>query len=126
MKNDIGLLILRVVFAGMLCFRHGWGKLMSFSTVAMGFPDPYHLGSKVSLGLAVFAEVFCALFVLVGIATRFACIPLIITFLTIFFVVLGAMPFGQRELSLLYLTVFVVIAFVGPGNFSLDHLMKKK
>ena len=126
MKTDIGLVILRVVFAGMLCFRHGWGKLINFSSVAVGFPDPFHVGGKVSLGLTIFAEVFCALFVLVGVATRFACLPLIITFLTIFFVVLGATPFGQREIALLYLTVFVVIALVGPGNFSLDHLMKKK
>ncbi len=126
MKTDLGLLLLRVTFAGMLLCRHGWGKLIHFSNTYTGFPDPLHVGSKISLGLAVFAEVFCAALVVVGIATRYACAPLIVTFLIIVFLVLGSTPFGQREMAVLYLTVFTVIALVGPGNFSLEHLMKKR
>lgn len=126
MKTDLGLLLLRLVFAGMLCFRHGWGKLANFSSVAVGFPDPLHIGAKLSLALAIFAEVFCALFVIVGVATRFACAPLIFTFFVIVFLVLHSTPFAQREMAVLYLTVFTVIALVGPGNFSVDHMKSRR
>jgi len=126
MRTDLGLLLLRVVFGGMLFFRHGWGKLIGFSQNAIGFPDPFHVGGQVSLALAVFAEVFCALCVCVGLGTRIACIPLLITFVTIVFVVLASTPFGQREVAMMYLAAFGVIALIGPGNLSLDHMMKKK
>ncbi len=126
MQNNLGLLLLRLCFGGMLFFRHGWGKLIHFSTVAHSFPDPLHVGTKVSLGLATFAEVFCALCVAAGLATRIACIPIIITFLTINFLVLSSTPLGQRELSLIYLIGFSVIALVGPGSFSADHMMKQR
>jgi len=126
MRTDLGFLTLRVFFGGMLFFRHGWAKLINFSQVSTGFPDPLHVGAKVSLGLAVFAEVFCALCVCVGLATRIACIPLIVTFLVVTFLVLASTPVGQRELAMMYLAAFSVIALIGPGNFSLDHMMKKK
>ncbi len=126
MRTDLGLLLLRVFFGGMLFFRHGWGKLINFSQVAIGFPDPLNLGSKVSLSMAIFAEVFCALCVCIGLATRIACIPLVLTFTVIVFVVLATTPMGQRELALMYLVVFGVIGLIGPGNLSLDHMMKKK
>ena len=126
MQSNIGLLLLRVFFGGMLFFRHGWGKLINFSTVANGFPDPMHVGSKISLGMVTFAEVFCALCVAVGLATRIACVPLIITFLVVVFLVLGATPLGQRELAMMYLCAFSVIALTGPGNFSVDHMMKNR
>jgi putative oxidoreductase len=126
MRTDLGLLLLRVFFGGMLFFRHGWAKLINFSQVAIGFPDPLHVGGKVSLSLAIFAEVFCALLVCVGLATRVACIPLIVTFTIITFLVLATTPVGQRELAMMYLVVFGVIGLVGPGNLSLDHMMKKK
>ncbi len=126
MRTDLGLLLLRVSFGGMLFLRHGWAKLTGFSHVAIGFPDPLHVGAKVSLGLAVFAEVFCALCVCIGLATRVACIPLLITFAVITFIVLATTPFGQREVAMMYLVVFGVIALIGPGNLSLDHMLKKK
>src|SRR5690625_5427446 len=69
-QNAIGLLLLRLVFAGTLLYGHGWGKLMGWSERSAVFPDPIGLGSPVALALAIGAEVFCALLVIFGLFTR--------------------------------------------------------
>src|SRR5258705_3055008 len=63
------LLLLRVVF-GALLITHGWPKLMNFASLSQKFADPLHVGRAASLGMTVFAEVFCSVFVILGLLTR--------------------------------------------------------
>ena len=51
------LLALRILF-GVLLLSHGIQKWTNFSAMSESFPDPLGVGSTLSLGLAVFAEVF--------------------------------------------------------------------
>ncbi len=125
MRTDLGVLILRVATAGTMLFSHGMGKLHNFTNLAGVFPDPLHLGSSTSLVLAIFAEVVCSVFVMIGLATRLACIPLIITMLVAILVIHAADPWDKKEFAFLYLIPFVTIALVGPGRFSLDNLRKR-
>lgn len=53
------LLALRILF-GVLLLSHGIQKWTNFSAMSESFPDPLGVGSTLSLGLAVFAEVFCS------------------------------------------------------------------
>lgn len=125
-QHAIALLLLRVVFSFTLIYGHGWGKLIGWSERSQVFPDPIGLGSPVALALAIGAEVFCALLVLVGLGTRLAAIPIIITMLVIIGVVHAGDPFGKIELPLLFLTSYIAIAVMGAGDFSLDALLKKR
>jgi|SRR5690625_154533 len=125
-QNAIGLLLLRLVFAGTLLYGHGWGKLMGWSERSAVFPDPIGLGSPVALALAIGAEVFCALLVIFGLFTRVAALPVIITMLVIIGIVHAGDPFGKIELPLLFLTGFTAIAIMGAGDFSIDALLKKR
>ena len=52
------LLALRILF-GVLLLSHGIQKWTNFSVMSESFPDPLGVGSTLSLGLAVFGEVFC-------------------------------------------------------------------
>ncbi len=123
---DIGLLFLRVSAGGLLLFGHGLGKLMGFSQMATVFPDPLGLGVKFTLVIAVFAEFFCALLVMVGLSTRLATIPIIGTLLTAAVVVHAADPWAKKEFALLYAFAFITIALTGPGAFSLDGIVKMR
>ncbi len=125
-RLDIGALLLRLAFGGTMLVQHGLPKLLSFSSKMDRFPDPIGLGSTVSLSLAVSAEVFCAAAVVVGLFTRLAAIPLMITMLVAFFVVHGGDPFQKRELAFVYLVAYAAIALIGPGRFSLDRKLRKK
>lgn len=116
---DLGLFILRVLSAAFL-LTHGWPKVSAFTQRMNSFPDPFGVGSVTSFSLVVFAEFFCSILVIIGLWTRFAVVPIIITMITIVFVIHGADPFGKKEVALLYLASFTTIFFTGPGKYSID------
>lgn len=118
--RDIGLLVFRTVFGGLMLIQHGYPKLTNFSDKAGSFPDPLGVGTELSLALAVSAEFFCALLVIIGLATRVAAIPLIFTMAIAAFYIHGADPLGDKEMALLYGTAFLTLFLSGPGRLSLD------
>ncbi len=121
--TSVWLLIARVA-AGAAMLTHGWPKLqMLINGGGAKFPDPMGVGATASLGLAVFAEAFCAALLIIGLATRLAALPLMITMAVAFFIVHGGDPFAKRELAAMYLVVFGTVAVFGPGRFSLDQLI---
>jgi putative oxidoreductase len=104
-----------------MIMAHGLPKLSSFSEKMETFPDPLGVGSTLSLSMAVFSEVFCSIFLLIGYKTRFFTAPLVITMLVAFFLVHGQDPFRDRELAFMYLLAYVAIMFTGAGKYSLDR-----
>ncbi|WP_143310172.1 DoxX family protein [Chitinophaga vietnamensis] len=118
------MLVLRLVFGGLILL-HGWPKLINFAAKARTFPDPLHVGHTTSLGMTVFAEVFCAVFIIIGLLTRLAAIPLVICMSVIIFIINAHQPVDKIELPVMYLAAFVVILFTGPGRVSIDGLIGK-
>ena len=121
--TDAGLFILRLSCA--LMALHGWDKFADFYDGIADWPDPFHVGTVVSKGLTVFAELFCTLFVALGLFTRYALIPLIVCMLVIVFVIHAGDPLGEREHGLLYLLGYLTLMLNGPGKYSLDWLIRK-
>lgn len=119
------LLAVRIIF-GLLLLSHGMQKWTNFTQLATQFPDPLGLGSEVSLGLAIFAELFCSLGFIFGILYRLALIPMIFTMCMAFFVVLGKEAFQARELPFAYLAVFVIMYIAGPGKYAIDRYLAKR
>jgi len=116
---DLAILFLRIGTA-CLVMTHGIPKLLKIINGDFSFGDPLGLGSAVSLVLATFAEVICAIFVLIGLWTRLATIPLIFTFIVIVFVVYAGDPFGDKELPLFFLIAFLSLFLTGAGKYSID------
>lgn len=117
---SLGLLILRLAAGGMLIYGHGWGKLTHFAERSQTFSDPIGLGSPVSLGLAVFAEVFCAALVMIGFATRLAATPPAFLLAVAVFIHHADDPFQRKELALIYFAAFLTLVFTGGGRYGLD------
>lgn len=82
------------------------------------------IGSQFSLILVLFAELFCSMFLILGLFTRFAAIPLIIAMAVAIFSANAGKPITESELAVLYGTVFIAILFVGPGKISIDGMMR--
>ncbi|MGH9458254.1 MAG: DoxX family protein [Thermoanaerobaculia bacterium] len=139
---SIGLLILRLGVAGYL-LTHGWGK---FQMLAGGkfdqFGDPIGIGATASLILIFFAEFVCSILVIIGLGTRFAAIPVVIAMGVAAFVAHGGDPWtagggaslffagesqswASKEPALVFLLVFLSLAFTGAGRFSLDALIAR-
>jgi putative oxidoreductase len=126
-KNvDFVLLLLRAAIGGMM-LTHGLGKLtMLFGNDPIVFPDPIGVGITTSLALAAFTQVICSIFLIFGVATRFSAIPLSITMVLAAFVVHANDDFAGKEMALLYLLIYVVLAIVGAGKYSIDNWLSKK
>lgn len=126
MRTDIGLLILRVFPALMMLLAHGLPKIEKFSVMKDSFPDPLGLGSSLSLGLTIFAEVVCAGLLVLGVFTRYVAVPLLITMIVAAFIVHSADPWNKKEFALLFAIPCLSLIFTGPGRFSLDRLFLKQ
>ncbi|MEL1246300.1 DoxX family protein [Flavobacterium sp. DGU11] len=122
---DTALLLVRLTVS-CLIMTHGLQKLtMLLGSAPVEFADPLGIGPVPSLILAIFAEVVCSFLIILGVATRFSCIPLIVTMLVAIFSVHASDPLGAKELPVLYLLVFVVFFVTGAGKFSVDYLIKR-
>lgn len=121
---NFGMFILRVV-TGLLLVNHGYSKLIQFSTLRYKFMNFMSLGSTISLSLIIFAEFFCGIFLVLGLFTRFACIPIIVAMSVIVFSVTRGHIFDEGEKSAIYLAATIAILFCGPGKISVDGMIGK-
>ncbi len=128
LKNiDLGLLLLRLSLGFFMIYGHGWRKMIKLSTERpIEFGNPLGLGPELSLGLAVLAEVLCSVLIMLGLFTRWALIPLIVTMLVAYLKVHFDDPFGRQEKALLYLFPYLALFFAGPGKYSLDAIWRKE
>lgn len=122
---SFAILVLRVGTGSLIMINHGLDKLIHFAQKASNFSDPFHIGSTTSLSLVVFAEFFCAAFIILGLFTRLACIPLIIAMAVALIYVNRWNFFGAGEEAGLFLVCFVALLFTGPGKVSLDRFIGK-
>lgn len=119
--DDAAFLVLRIGLGFGMLFGHGWKKLMKLvNEDTIEFMGQSGSTATLLLGLVVFSEVFCSLFLIVGLFTRWAAVFLIFTMcVAVFFVHYGD-PFMKVEKGFLYLVGFVAIFLAGAGDLSID------
>lgn len=123
---DLGLLILRTGI-GVLMLVHGLPKMASLvSDQPVQFPSVFGLGATIFLGLAVSAEVFCSMLLVLGLGTRLAAILLIITMLVSELHIHGNAPFAKQEMGIHYLLAYIVLLMTGPGRYSVDFALANR
>jgi putative oxidoreductase len=123
---SLGLLALRVGTGGLMIYGHGWDKLSHFGEKSKTFGDPLNLGPTLSLGLVTFAEFFCSILLIIGLATRFAAFPLAVAMGVAGFIHHAADPWMKKELAFVYLVAFIALMFTGGGPLSLDALLFRR
>lgn len=102
---------------------HGYSKLerlLEHGTDAQ-FADPFGIGMFPTLLLAILSEVICPILVILGIKTRFAAIPVIITMVIAAFVAHAGDPWAKKEMAFLYLIAYTVIALIGAGRYAINR-----
>ena len=73
--------------------------------------------------MVVFSELVCSFALIFGILQRIVLIPMMLTMCVAFFIVHGADAFQVRELSFVYLIMFVILYITGPGQYSFDAVI---
>jgi putative oxidoreductase len=122
----LGPLLVRITL-GVTFMSTGWGKLQDLPKVTaffteLGIPAPHF-----NAILAASAELVCGTALLLGLLTRLATIPLIVTMIVAIVTAKRAQLDGVIDLLGLeewtYIAAFVWLALVGPGAASLDRLL---
>lgn len=121
---NFGALVLRLSTAGLL-LPHGYDKLVHFAQMKGKMINFMGIGTTASLSLLIFAELFCTLFVILGLATRLAAIPPMIAMFVALWKGHNLDIFGQGEKAALFMFGFLVILVIGPGRASIDGAMGK-
>ena len=121
---NFALLILRIGM-GSLMLAHGYDKLVHFARYKGNFINFLGMGSGPSLALVIFAEFFCALFLIVGLFSRLVAIPIVISLSIALWKAHQFDFFGGGEKAALLLTGFIAILLLGPGKASVDGLVGK-
>ena len=117
-KASLLLLASRIVF-GLTFASHGLDKLQHFSDIAAHFPAPFGWSGDVAVSLSIFGEL------VFGFLTRLALLPMIFTMIVAFTTVHGS-SVSNGELAFLYLVIFILSWFAGPGKYSIDGIISRK
>lgn len=124
-SEEVGKLVLRLIFAGTLFLNYGFPTFYDLIQGNFEYANPLGIGMGISKILVAFGQFFCAFIIIIGWKTRLACIPLLSIFLVAFFIEHFDDPFEYKELSLLYLGAFLVLFLMGPGKYAVDYWNKK-
>ncbi|PWE00944.1 DoxX family protein [Marinilabilia rubra] len=130
-EKDLAALILRVGFGFFMAFGHGLGKLQMLLAGNIQFPALLGISPTINLILAILAEFVAGIMVMIGLRTRLASIPLMITMAVAAFMVHAGDPLfssggASKEFALLYLIGFAGTFFLGSGRFSVDAIAGKR
>jgi putative oxidoreductase len=139
-KNpDLGILLFRVVIAGLVIRFHGWGKLAGWKDEPMHlpnlfaldgwrkefhtFPNYIHISSELSYVLVTWFETFGSLMVIAGLCTRFNALGMVITLMVAWFFHHHMHFSGPNsgEVPFAYAFGYLLIFLAGAGKYSLDR-----
>lgn len=121
---NIAMFLLRAGL-GVLLLPHGFEKLVHFNEMKSKFFNLLGMGSTVSLILVIFAELVCAILLILGLLSRGAALVIFFQFCVIVWKVNQFGIFGKGEDDFLFLLISFVLVLVGPGKFSIDRAMGK-
>ena len=121
-NQEVGLLILRLAFSITFCM-HGFHKLTHGAgdgyqaLVDGGIPGQF-------MYFAYISEVVAPILILLGIFTRISIITVIVTMVTIFYVLPFPIGLGEHgelniEVHIFYTLVPLALFFTGPGRYRL-------
>lgn len=125
----LGPALVRVTL-GVVFMGTGWGKLHSLDKVTSFFMDLGLPAPHFQAILVASTEFFGGLAILVGVATRLAAFPLMITMIVAILTAKRSEIDGLSSLlgfeEFSYLAMYLWLVVAGPGKLSIDHLIARR
>jgi putative oxidoreductase len=123
---DVALCGLRITGCLMLVSVHGIPKLLHFDHELGLIEDPFGMGSLLTLSLAIFAEVLCPVFIVLGVLTRLATLPVLFLLAVSVIWVHPEWSLAEGQFAWLLLIVFSTIFVAGPGRLALGTRLARR
>jgi putative oxidoreductase len=115
---------------GLLFMSTGWGKVHSLDKVTHFFESLHIPAPGFNAVLVGYSELVCGTLLVVGLATRLATVPLIVSMIVA--ILTAKLPDLHNLFDLVrfdeftYLCVLVMIAIIGPGKVAIDHPLARR
>lgn len=119
-RIEAGLFFLRLTGGLLLLYVHGLPKVLNFHEELTRIEDPFGFGPWFSLLPAILAEVVCPIFIIFGVGTRLACLPIIGVLLVAMLAVHPQWSIAEGHFGWLLLIIFTTLALTGPGKWRLS------
>jgi len=120
--QDAGLGIIRIV-VGLMMTYHGF-EIFDPEKMEVYLKWDFKLGAPAFMAyLGKGIEFFGGIFFTIGLFTRLVCIPLILTMAFITFILNAGRVFTDNQHPFLFVLIFLIYFFTGPGKWSLDYML---
>ncbi|MCF0214234.1 MAG: DoxX family protein [Muribaculaceae bacterium] len=120
------------LFVGIMFMQFGIRQMMNFNILAPTFPTILGMSPDVCLMLMIVIEILCSFLIMIGLLTRLATIPPLISMIWaeyyIVEVMLKGLDFSALGLEpgyvpVMFIGIYIYILLAGPGKISLDYLI---
>jgi putative oxidoreductase len=126
LEHDWFLFMVRLA-ASLFMMTHGFDKLEKLLAGGdIKFYNFLGLGPKISLVLCIIGEFVAPIFVILGYQFRWACNLVVFTMFVAAYGAHFGETFSEKEHSMLYFLLFLLIKQTGPGKFSLEYFLKSR
>jgi putative oxidoreductase len=120
------MLLFRVIVSLELMAVHGFKKIGVGVNIAEIVPNPLHLSDAFNNWFAIVANLISPVFIMLGLLTRLAILPILAVTLTGYFVLHWNDALLVKDVPFIYSVVFMLICVLGPGKYSFDYLINRK
>ena len=122
----VSLLFFRVLVSLQLMIVHGLKKIGIGVAEAEQVPNPLHLPEGFNHLFAIAGNLVFPVFIMIGFLTRLAVWPVLAITLTGYFVLHWHDPLLVSDTPFIYSVVFLLIAVLGAGKYSIDYWLYQK
>ncbi|QNA45899.1 DoxX family protein [Lacibacter sediminis] len=122
----LSMLLLRIAVSIELIVAHGLKKLGIGVAMVEQIPNPLQLPEIFNQGFALASNLIFPVFVILGLFTRVAILPILAVTLTGYFVLHWHDALLVKDVPFMYSVVYLLILALGPGKYSIDYILNKK
>lgn len=130
--SNLSRLFLRL-FAGIMFMQFGIRQWTHFDSISTDMVGVLGMSGETTLILLIVIEIVCSALIMIGLFSRLAALPPLVTMIVAETVVLSGVETGsamllnsQPYVPILFIGIFVYMLLAGPGKVSLDYLISVK
>jgi putative oxidoreductase len=129
-RLDVVALLIARLTVGVLFVSTGWGKVHNIEKIIGYFGELHIPAPAFNAVLASWTELLCGSLLVVGLASRLAAIPLMVTMVVAILTAkldeIHGVPDLLGEVEWTYLVLLFIVVVFGPGKASVDAIVESR
>lgn len=122
----LAMLFFRVLLSVELMIAHGLKKVGVGVAAAETVPNPLGLPDGLNQSMAIAANLVFPWFIMAGLFTRLAVLPVLGVTLTGYFILHWNDPIALKDVPFIYSLCYLLLLVLGPGKYSADYVINRE